>query len=109
MHRVIKLACALVAWGAVGVGATLAAQAQDVFFYGPEPVPYVTYYAPAPAPVYYYAPPVVSYYRAPIVSYAPGFYYGPTPVYGYPRRVVVRSKTFYRGQPVRNVLRAVAP
>jgi hypothetical protein len=68
------------------------------------PVVTTAYYAPpaafypAPAP-YYVAAPIVAPVVAP-VAVAP-VYYGPA--------VVVRPKVYVRGEPVRNVLRAVTP
>lgn len=59
--------------------------------YGP-PVPYAAYYAPAP-----------------VMVYRPYPAYVPAPVYYGPGAVVVRPKVYVRGQPVRNVLRAVTP
>lgn len=57
-----------------------------------------------------YAPQVVTYrpvittYRPVVTTYRP---VGPTVVY--PGTVVVRPKVYVRGQPVRNVLRAITP
>ena len=80
--------------------------------------PTVAYYpaAPAyayPAPVYAYPAPYYTY-RAPVVAYYPYAAYAPVvaaPVsvwYGAPG-VVVRSKVYIPGRPVRNVIRAVLP
>jgi|WetSurMetagenome_2_1015567.scaffolds.fasta_scaffold796202_1 hypothetical protein len=57
----------------------------------------------APAPYVAYMPvatPVVTYYGSPVVA--------PVPVY-VGRPAVVRSKVYYPGQPVRNVVKAVVP
>lgn len=88
--------------------------------FSPAPTYYgsrVTYYAPAPTVSYYSPTPTVSYYApAPTVNYyAPAptvTYYAPTtvaaPVYlGKP--AVVHSKVYYRGEPVRNLIRSVTP
>lgn len=56
------------------------------------PSPYVAY-MPAPAPV-------MTYYPAPVVA--------PMPVV-VGRPAVIRSKVYYPGQPVRNVVKAVVP
>ena len=67
-------------------------------------------------PVYTYPPPVV--YRRPVIYPAPVAYpppvaypapvvYGPAPFYAAP--AVVRTKVYFRGQPVRNAIRAVLP
>jgi hypothetical protein len=67
--------------------------------------PRVVYRPPVvvPAPVVY-PPPVV--YRPPVAYPAPVFY-GPAAVY--PAPVVIHPKIYVRGQPVRNVIRAVLP
>lgn len=54
-------------------------------------------------PVYAYPPPAIvePVPVAPVV-------YGPAPVY-YTPGVTVRSKVYFRGQPVRNTIRAVLP
>lgn len=62
-------------------------------------------------PVYAYAPPVVTVparvvYRPPVVVSAPVVY---PPAVVAPAPVVVRSRVYVRGQPVRNVIRAVLP
>jgi hypothetical protein len=57
-------------------------------------------YYPAPAPYYVASPIAMPYYAAAPVAVAP-VYYGPA--------VVVRPKFYIRGEPVRNVLRAVTP
>jgi hypothetical protein len=66
-------------------------------YYTPAPMVYTSYYAPAPIYTTYYAPP-------PVYS----TYYGPAPVV-FARPVVVRTKVYYPGQPVRNIVRAVLP
>ena len=66
-------------------------------------------------------PPVVVY-PAPVVAYYPPAYYAPAPVYAVPAYpvpapvyaaprppIVVKQKTFYYGQPVRNFFRAIGP
>jgi hypothetical protein len=58
------------------------------------PVPYMSYMPVAPAPCAYGA------YGVPVVAPAP-VVVGPA--------AVVRARVFYPGQPVRNVLKAVAP
>jgi hypothetical protein len=83
--------------------------------------PRVVYYPAAPA--YAYAAPVYAYpapyytYRVPVVAPAPYVAYSPlvqapvlapAPVVFGPR-VVVRTKVYPFGQPVRNVVRAVLP
>jgi hypothetical protein len=80
------------------------------------PVVATTYYAPptpflpGPAPYYVASPIAVPYYAAAPVMVAPmavaPVYYGPA-YYG--PAVVVRPKVYVRGEPVRNVLRAVTP
>jgi hypothetical protein len=71
----------------------------------PAPVPYAAYYAPvAVAPV-----PYATYY-APVVPYAAyARVVAPAPVWVGPPGVVVRTKVFIPGRPVRNVVRAVLP
>ena len=80
----------------------------------------VTYYAPSVAtPVTTYAPvvqrPVTTYYAPPVATpvttyYAPAVTAVPvaTPVVA-ARPVVVRTKVYIPGQPVRNILRAITP
>ena len=58
------------------------------------PAPYVSYMPVDPAPYAYSA------YSVPVV--------GPAPVLVRPA-AVVRTRVFYPGQPVRNVLKAVVP
>lgn len=107
----MKTLLALVAVACV-LGTVNMADAQVVTYYSPvvtpapalvpaagptvvyRPAPVVTYYAPAPTVVYSPVPTVV----APV----------PAPVY-VGRPAVIRSKVYYRGQPVRNLLRAVTP
>lgn len=102
------------------------ANAQRVIVYRPVVTPTVAYYAPS-APVV--AAPVTTYYRGrvvvrrPVVAYYPPAvahttYYAPsvaavapvppTTAY-YSPGVVVSPKVYVRGQPVRNVLRAITP
>jgi hypothetical protein len=101
--------------------------AQGYLAYMPvAPGPVVSYYAPAPAVSYgpvattsYYAP--APYYAAaapvPYYAAAPVPYYAAAPVMGgpvafapvYARPVIVRTKVYIPGEPVRNVLRAVTP
>ncbi len=67
-------------------------------------------YSPVTPTVTYFAPPVVAYPApAPVVVYRPGVYVAPAPVYYPARQVLIRPKVYVRGQPVRNVLRAVTP
>jgi hypothetical protein len=64
---------------------------------------YSSYYAPATTYSSYYAPtatPVTTYY-APTTAVAPVYYTTPA--------AVTRATTYYAGQPVRNVLRALTP
>jgi hypothetical protein len=91
------------------------------------PAPVAAYYATGPVAAYspvvataYYAPPA-AYYPAPVPYYAaspvvapvPAPYYAAAPVavapVYYGPAVVVRPKVYVRGEPVRNVLRAVTP
>jgi len=68
-------------------------------------------YSPVTPTVTYYAQPGVVYPGvAPVVTYQSGTYLAPSPVY-YPATpvAVIRPKVYYRGQPVRNALRAVTP
>jgi hypothetical protein len=66
-------------------------------YYAPQAV-----YYPAPAPYYVASPVATPYYAAAPVAVAPVYY-------GYGPAVVVRPKVYVRGEPVRNVLRAVTP
>ncbi len=102
------------------------ATAQTYFGYMPAvPAPVAGYYATGPVAMYapvvataYYAPPA-AYYPAPAPYYVASPvavpYYAAAPVavapvyYGYGPAVVVRPKVYVRGEPVRNVLRAVTP
>lgn len=74
--------------------------------------PTTTYYAPAPAATYY-APAVaapVATFSAPAAVTPVTTYYTTTavPVVS-SRAVIVRPKVYVRGQPIRNVLRAITP
>jgi len=63
-----------------------------------------------PAPVYTYRVPVMA--PPPYVAYAPVVpapVVVPVPVWVGPPGVVVRSKVYFLGRPVRNVVRAVLP
>ena len=63
----------------------------------------------APAPSVVYAPRVYVPAPVPVYTYRVGVPYAvPGPLY-YGRRAVVRSKVYYRGQPVRNYLKAITP
>jgi hypothetical protein len=110
------------------------AMAQAYVTYMPVgPTPVVTYYSPySPAPVASYGPVVSTSYYAPETVYyaAPTPYYAaPTPYYVaspvatpyyvaspyvaapayYGPSVIVRPKVYVRGEPVRNLIRAVTP
>ena len=103
---------------AVVVVLLLGSTAYGQWYYGPRAVyypatPVYAYPAPAyayPAPVYTYRVPMVA--PSPYVAYAPVIsapLVAPAPVwYGLPG-VVVRSKVYIPGRPVRNVVRAVWP
>jgi len=87
-------------------GLTTSVGAQTVVTYYPAPAPVATYYAPGVPVTTYYAPsatyyapsvPVATYY-APAVTTT--YYYSP---------YIVRPKVYVRGQPIRNVLRAITP
>lgn len=68
-------------------------------YYAPQPV-----YYPAPAPYYVARPVATPYYvAAPVVAPPVAV----APVYG--PAVIVRPKVYVRGEPVRNVLRAITP
>jgi hypothetical protein len=88
------------------------------------PAPVVYGYWPA-APVYVYRPAAVTVYRPapvtvyrpvvvvpqvpvapPVVAPAPVVY--PAPIV-YPAPAVIRAKVYYRGEPVRNTIKAVLP
>jgi hypothetical protein len=72
----------------------------------PYPAPMYAY----PAPYYAYRVPVVA--PSPYVAYAPvapAAVFAPAPVWYGPPGVVVRSKVYIPGRPVRNVVRAVLP
>ncbi len=98
-------------------------------YYAPAAVPQTTYYAPAPVVAYRptvvrqgravvaYSPavaPTVAYYGAPVVAYSP---VAPAPMYAAPgpmmvpvgRPVVVSTKVYVPGQPVRNFFKAITP
>jgi hypothetical protein len=101
----VSAACAA---SMLSIAATPAEARKVVTYYAPAvtyvaPVavpPVTTYYAPTMVPATtYYAPAVA----APVVA-APVM----TPVIP-ARQVIVRPKVYVRGQPVRNVLRAVTP
>lgn len=118
-----RLCSLLVVLGGVGTGA--AASGQEVIYYRPiaEPIfvapPAVTYYGP----VVVQRPAVVT--RAPVTVYRPVVpeaavtVYSPiesapavvpaSPVLVTGRPVIVRPKVYVRGQPIRNVLRAITP
>jgi hypothetical protein len=73
-------------------------------YYSPAPV--TSYYAPVPVNSYY--APVTSYYAAaPVTTYSMPYsaYYAPVAA----PYAVGRTTFYYPGQPVRNVLRALAP
>lgn len=88
----------------VVVGTAASAWAQRVVTYYPAAAPVATYYAPS-VPVATYAPATTYVTPAPVTTY-----YAPvvTPRY-YAPRVIVRPKVYVRGQPIRNVLRAITP
>ena len=105
-------------FAAIAVVLLVASASYGAWYVAPAPV--ATYYAPLygyPAPVYAYpAPPVVPAPYAvyspvlaprPYMTYAPVV--APAPVLVGPPAVVVRSKVFIPGRPVRNVVRAVLP
>ncbi len=72
------------------------------------PAAEVHYFYPV-GPVYAYPGPVVRYHAPPpVVAYRPAVVPVPARVV-YPPPVVVRPKVYVRGQPVRNVLRAITP
>ena len=76
-------------------------------YYAPVAAPYTSYYAPAASPYVAYSPVVAP---APYVTYSPTVmtsYYGPAVVPTYP--VVVRTKVYVPGEPVRNFFRAITP
>jgi hypothetical protein len=101
---------------AVAVVLLLGTTAYGQWYAGPRAVYY-------PAPVYSYPAPVYAYpapyytYRVPVVAPYPYYAYSPVvaaPVYApaaawYGPGVVVRSKVYIPGRPVRNVVRAVVP
>jgi hypothetical protein len=76
------------------------------------------YVGPTVGYAYYPAAPVYAYPPAPVVVAAPRVVYAPvvpapvvvgSPVWVRPPAVVVRSKVYIPGRPVRNVVRAVVP
>ena len=123
---------ATVATTVLAIGSTSLAQVYGAYlpvgpapitaYYGPAPMTYgpvvaTSYYAPyavryaAPVPYYAAAPVVTPYYAA--VPVATPYYVAspvavPAPLY-YGRPVVIHPKVYVRGEPVRNVLRAVTP
>jgi len=82
------------------------------------PAPVVYGYWPA-APVYVYRPAAVTVYRpAPVIVYRPAVVVPEVPVAPpvvypakviYPAPAVIRAKVYYRGEPVRNAVKAVLP
>lgn len=124
MNRLLLVAvCIVVASsGTTALGQYVVAGPMPMAVYRPVPVavPMTTVYqpiVPSYAPVVTYQPPIVP---APIV-YSPPVAYGTTVGYGTPvvqetpgvgyvwPTVVVSPRFYVPGQPVRNVLRAVAP
>jgi hypothetical protein len=98
---------------AVALVLLLGSTAYGQWYVGPRAV-----YYPA-APVYAYPAPVYAYpapyytYRVPVVAPSPYFAYSPVVApaavwYGSPG-VVVRSKVYIPGRPVRNAVRAIVP
>ena len=76
------------------------------------------YVGPTVGYAYYPAVPVYAYPPAPVVVFAPQVVYSPVvpgpiltaaPVWVAPPGVVIRSKVYIPGRPVRNVIRAVVP
>jgi hypothetical protein len=76
-------------------------------------------YLVQPAPtIYAYMPPAAIAYPAPVVTVpmvdvpvaiaGPGAFVAPPPRVVYPGVAVVRTKVYYRGQPVRNTLKVIA-
>ena len=112
-------------FAAIVVVLLLGSTAYGQWYYGPRAVYYPA--APVyvyPAPVYAYPAPVYAYpaqvytYRVPVVAASPYVAYSPVvpapviapaPVWYGPPGVVVRSKVYIPGRPVRNVVRAVLP
>jgi hypothetical protein len=111
---------------AIVVVLLLGSTAYGQWYVGPRAVyypaaPAYAYPAPAyayPAPVYAYPARVYAYparvytYRVPLVAPSPYVAYAPVapaPVWYGPPGVVVRSKVYLPGRPVRNVVRAVLP
>jgi len=85
-------------WPAPPVAAV--APVAPVYFYRPRAV---TVYRPAPVTVY--RPAVVAVPPAPLAYTAPLY---PAPIL-YPAPAVIRTKVYYRGEPVRNAIKAVLP
>ena len=104
---------------AVAVVLLLGTTAYGQWYVGPRAVYYPAPVYAYPAPVYAYPTPVYAY-RVPVAAYPYAAYYPYSPVmaapvavpatvwYG-PPGVVVRSKVYIPGRPVRNVVRAVVP
>jgi hypothetical protein len=104
---------------AVAVVLLLGTTAYGQWYVGPRAVYYPSPVYAYPAPVYAYPTPVYAY-RVPVAAYPYAAYYPYSPVmaapvavparvwYG-PPGVVVRSKVYIPGRPVRNVVRAVVP
>lgn len=94
MRTITTLLAAIVLAGMAAL-----AEAQTVVTYYPASVPVTTYYVPSVPVTTYYAPsvPVITY-SAPVVTTR--YYYSP---------YIVRPKVYVRGQPIRNVLRAITP
>lgn len=75
-------------------------------------IPQAPVYAYAPAPVVVAAPQIVYAPVAPAVVYrplVPAPVVAPAPVWVAPPGVIVRSKVYIPGRPVRNVVRTVLP
>jgi hypothetical protein len=70
--------------------------------------PAITYYSAPVATTTYYAP-TTTYYAPTMTYYTPTTaYYAPTVAYAAPS-VIVSPKVYVRGQPIRNILRAITP
>jgi hypothetical protein len=101
---------------AVALVLLLGSTAYGQWYVGPRAV----YYRAAPvyaypAPVYAYPAPYYAY-RVPVVAPSPYFAYSPVmagpvvaPAWYGPPGVVVRSKVYIPGRPVRNAVRAIVP
>jgi hypothetical protein len=107
---------------AVAVVLLLGSTAYGQWYVGPRAVYYPAAVYAYPAPVYAYPAPVYAYpapyysYRVPVaypyVAYSPVVAAPavvPAAVWYGPPGVVVRSKVYIPGRPVRNVVRAVVP